>query len=103
MGAAELLRLAEVAGRATSRVRLARPTRRRATESEIRIIPVTRADVRAPVHVNHDEEWDTLGAEAMCMLHLTPAEIAAAVDQDLSTSRAWLLGALGRAMDEQST
>ena len=103
MGAAELLRLAQVAGRATSSVRRARPKRHRATESEIRIVPVTRADIREPVRVDYDEEWDALGAEAMCMLHLSPAEVAAAVDQDLSTSRAWLLRALGRAMDEQHT
>lgn len=103
MGAAELLRLAEVAGRATSKVRRARPKSRHATESEIRIVPVTRADVREPVRVDDDEAWDALGAEAMCMLHLSPAEIAAAVDQDLSTSSAWLLRALGRAMDESDT
>lgn len=48
------------------------------------------------------EEWDALGAEALCVLHLSPAEVAAAVDQDLSTSAAWLLHALGRSMDERA-
>jgi len=66
-----------------------RPTVLR-TDDEIRIIPIAGADM-PPV----DEEW--LGAEAMYSL---PLEAAAAVDRDLSTSRAWMVHALGLAMDD---
>jgi hypothetical protein len=42
---------------------------------------------------------DVLGAEAWATLHLSPSEIAEAVDRDLRTSSRWLAGALSSAMD----
>ena len=80
-----------------------RAGRRRRADREVRIIPITDADRRAPsVNDDLDDEWDALGAEALCMLHLSPSEVEAAVDHDLGTSRTWLLRALGRAMDQRS-
>ena len=55
------------------------------------------------MEVDNEDELEMLGAEALCILHLAPDEVAAAVDQDLSTSTSWLLGALGRAMDRENT
>ena len=77
--------------------------KRRRADREIRIIPIADADRRNPsVNDDLDDDWDALGAEALCMLHLSPDEVEAAVDQDLGTSRTWLLRALGRAMDQRS-
>src|SRR5262245_35979018 len=82
-----------------------RTGRRRRADREIRIIPIADADRRVPslnrVNDDLDDGWDALGAEALCMLHLSPDEVEAAIDQDLATSRTWLLRALGRAMDQR--
>jgi hypothetical protein len=62
-------------------------------------IPVVRDGYNVPAGISQTEEWEVLGAEALCMLHLSPSEVAAAVDQDLGMSADWLRDALGRAMD----
>ena len=62
-------------------------------------IPVVSEMRNVPASVGITEEWEALGAEALCMLHLSPSEVAAAVDQDLGMSAEWLRNALGKAMD----
>jgi hypothetical protein len=62
-------------------------------------IPVVSEIRNIPASVGLTEEWEALGAEALCMLHLSPSEVAAAVDQDLGFSAEWLRDALGKAMD----
>ena len=61
-------------------------------------IPIS-SGYNVPAAVGITEEWEALGAEALCMLHLSPSEVTAAVDQDLGMSAEWLRAALGRAMD----
>jgi hypothetical protein len=62
-------------------------------------IPVVSEIRNVPASVSMSEEWEALGAEALCMLHLSPSEVAAAVDRDLGLSVEWLREALGKAMD----
>ncbi|HEY9229984.1 MAG TPA: hypothetical protein VIP11_25255 [Gemmatimonadaceae bacterium] len=88
--------------RAKRSLRGRRMSRRRVTEREAQRTLVPTADRRDDsLKVGTTEEWEAIGAEALCMLHLSPAEVAAAVDRDLSMSATWLVGALGRAMDER--
>src|SRR5438045_2611586 len=62
-------------------------------------IPVVLEIRNVPASVGITEEWEALGAEALCVLHLSPDEVAAAVDMDLGWSASWLRDALGKAMD----
>jgi hypothetical protein len=84
MAPANAARVFDISERAST---TPRPARR--LDYEVRIIPIAGADVA---------EEDMLGAEAW--YDLSPLHVAAAVDRDLSTSRSWLVYALGRAMDE---
>jgi hypothetical protein len=70
----------------------------RAAELQIPI-PVVSEIRNVPAAVGITEEWEALGAEALCVLHLSPEEVAAAVDMDLGLSADWLRDALGKAMD----
>lgn len=89
MAPANAARTFDIADRAST---APRPARR--ADYEVRIIPIMGADTEPHV----DEMEEMLGGEAL--YDLSPLHIAAAVDRDLSTSRSWLVHALGRAMDE---
>jgi hypothetical protein len=83
-------------------LRLVRPRRQERQRVQVRTaeLPIAVASgYNVPAAVGITEEWEALGAEALCMLHLSPSEVAAAVDQDLGMSADWLRNALGRAMD----
>src|SRR6187551_2636197 len=86
-------------------LRLVRPRREERKRIQVRAaeltipIPVVSEIRNVPPSVSMSEEWEALGAEALCMLHLSPSEVTAAVDQDLGMSAEWLRAALGRAMD----
>ena len=86
-------------------LRLVRPRREERTRIQARAaeLPIPIAivsDIRpVPDSISMTDEWDALGAEALCMLHLSPSEVTAAVDHDLGLSAEWLRAALGRAMD----
>ena len=101
MATARALRVS-VSERALRLVRPRREERQRAVyrTAELPIpIPVVSEIRNVPASVGITEEWEALGAEALCMLHLSPSEVAAAVDQDLGLSAEWLRDALGKAMD----
>ena len=85
-------------------LRLVRPRREERKRVQFRTaelpIPIAiSSGYNVPAAVGITEEWEALGAEALCMLHLSPSEVAAAVDQDLGLSAEWLRDALGKAMD----
>jgi len=101
MATARALRIS-IPERALKLVRPSRQERKRLVyrTAELAIpIPVVSEIRNTPASVSMSEEWEALGAEALCMLHLSPGEVAAAVDQDLGLSAAWLRDALGKAMD----
>jgi hypothetical protein len=101
MATAKALRIS-MSERALRLVRPRRTERKRLVyrTAELPIpIPVVSEIRNVPASVGMTEEWEALGAEALCMLHLSPSEVAAAVDQDLGMSADWLRVALGKAMD----
>lgn len=95
MAPANAARVLPIEERATTTSAASRHPRWQTSEYEVRILPFTGADWPVSVVDEIDEDW--LGGEAFFEL---PAELAAVVDRDLGTSRTWLLGALGRAMDQ---
>ncbi len=98
MATARALRIS-VSERALRLVRPGREERKRVQFRTAELpIPIS-AGYNVPAALGITEEWEALGAEALCMLHLSPSEVAAAVDQDLGLSAEWLRDALGRAMD----
>jgi hypothetical protein len=83
-------------------LRLVRPNRVERKRAQYRTaeLPIPASvGYNVPAGIGMTEEWEALGAEALCMLHLSPSEVAAAVDQDLGMSADWLRAALGKAMD----
>ena len=100
MATARALRLS-VSERALRLVNPRRAERKRVAyrTAEIPIPVFVESGYNVPASVGITEEWEALGAEALCMRHLSPSEVAAAVDQDLGMSADWLRDALGKAMD----
>ena len=101
MATAKAMRVS-VSERALRLVRPRREERKRVPYRNVELtipIPVVSEIRNVPASVSMSEEWEALGAEALCMLHLSPSEVAAAVDQDLGLSAEWLRNALGKAMD----